>query len=373
MGDSKHQPYNPADYAAGGKRSGGKTHPGQLVLVDEENGSVVGELGEGAQIIEDPGLAHGSKSPVEVEIDEDGKQVRVHAASDEYLRMAKHPAYKDSSLVQNAAAASRLIVTSSTYLGNMMSSGADSFTQKTKPVAKPMAFKPATHERVRKLHSFTNSGAALSAKTVGQATKYAQNVGARMTHRQRKEKGVEKEGYKPGFLNKSMIAFSTVADGIAQSGKDLLTQGGAAASTVVGHRYGPEAGSMAARMAGGVKNVGLVYIDVTGVSRRAVIKSVAKGMVVGEVKGGGQVVVGGGDGGTIPEQDIQRAAQQASGKPAGVQMDPMKSAGEPYIAEFGSNRRYGDPHSGGVAPPPYTSDLGEPMGSGSEKARPPKV
>jgi spartin len=42
-----------------------------------------------------------------------------------------------------------------------------------------------------------------------------------------------------------------------------------------------------------VRNVGLVYIDVTGVSRRAILKSVAKGMVVGEVKGGGRVIVGG--------------------------------------------------------------------------------
>merc|ERR1711981_780458 len=39
---------------------------------------------------------------------------------------------------------------------------------------------------------------------------------------------------------------------------------------------GPEAGSMAADLAGGVKNVGLVYVDVTGVSRRAIIKSVDK-------------------------------------------------------------------------------------------------
>ena len=269
---------------------------------------LTGELGEGADIIEDQKLAHGSKSPVEIEVDPSGKRVTVYPVSEDYLRMAKHPAYKDSSIVQNAAAASRLIVTGSSYLGNLMSSGAENFTQKTQPNQKAMTFSPATHERMRKLHGFTNSGATVSAKTVGSAQKYAQNIGARMTSRKAKpEKGFDKDGnavdsYRPGFLNKSMIAFSTVADGIAQSGKDLLTQGGAAASTVVGHKYGPEAGTMAARMAGGVKNVGLVYIDVTGVSRRAVIKSVAKGMVVGQVKGGGQVVVGGGDGGTIPEQ-----------------------------------------------------------------------
>jgi spartin len=34
-------------------------------------------------------------------------------------------------------------------------------------------------------------------------------------------------------------------------------------------------------------------IAAPGVSRRAILKSVAKGMVVGNVKGGGQVIVGG--------------------------------------------------------------------------------
>lgn len=283
--------------------------------------------------------------------------------SEDYLRMARHPAYKDSSLVQNAASASRLIVTGSDYLGNLMSKGADGFTQRTQPIPKPLTFGPATHERVRKLHSFTNSGASLSAKTVGQATKYAQNLGASMARKQAKtEKGFDKDGnpvesYKPGFLNKSMIAFSTIADGVAESGKSLLTQGGAAATTVVGHRYGPHAQSIAADLAGGVRNVGLVYIDVTGVSRRAVIKSVAKGMVVGKVKGGGQVVVGGGDGGVVPESDLQKAA----GGNAGVSND--SKYGMP-----GEEVGFGLRGNTMGAPPAYQSELGEPLGSSGKRA-----
>ena len=42
-----------------------------------------------------------------------------------------------------------------------------------------------------------------------------------------------------------------------------------------------------------VKDVGLVYIDVTGCSRKAIIKSVAKGMVVGRTAAGQDVIVGG--------------------------------------------------------------------------------
>lgn len=61
-GGVDHKPYNPADWASGGKLGGGKTDPGQIVLVDEDDGSVVGELADHAKILEDPKLAHGSKS-----------------------------------------------------------------------------------------------------------------------------------------------------------------------------------------------------------------------------------------------------------------------------------------------------------------------
>ena len=81
---------------------------------------------------------------------------------------------------------------------------------------------------------------------------------------------------------------------------------------------------MASNLAGGVRNVGLVYIDAAGVSRRAVIKSVAKGMVVGRMPNGQQIVVGTGDGGVVPPeaypQDVKRdeKTQMGYGQHAGA-------------------------------------------------------
>ena len=228
--------------------------------------------------------------PVEIELPQEGgnNQINVTNASEEYLRMSKHPAYKNSTLVQNAAVASRLIVTSSGYVANAINSGADTFTKKTKPNPKPMTFTPTTQARVRKLNNLTQGAVGLSAKTIGQINRHAQNVGAAMTRRgeqQRKAKGgFDKHGrpiedYKPGLMNKAMMAFSTVADGVDQASRNLLASGSTAATTVVGHRYGEDARQVASGLAGGVRNVGLVYVDAAGVSRRAVIKSVAKGMV----------------------------------------------------------------------------------------------
>lgn len=361
--------YNPQDYAPGEAYAGSsKQNHGEVVLVDEENGSVVGQLAEDAQIIEDPRLKQGSKSqyslvfgaffthadvdsdPVEIIVSADGKKINIRPLEDDYLDMARHPAYKDSGLVQNSAAASRLIVTGSSYISNMMVKGAENFMNKTKPNDTPMVFQPVTHDRVRKINNLTIGVAGVSAKTVGQLTKYAQNAAAGLAgHKKTHTKTVNPDGtqndkYKPGLLNKSLIAFSTIADGISYSGKNILTHGGAAASAAVGHKYGAEAGSITSNLAGGVKNVGLVYIDVTGVSRRAIIKSVAKGMVVGKVKdkkGNEQtVMVGGGDGGAIDPTDL----------------DPKLGASN---TNYPPNTAGSQVAFGNVAPPSYRTGIGE--------------
>ncbi|KAJ8067742.1 hypothetical protein OCU04_003346 [Sclerotinia nivalis] len=301
--------YNPSDFAPGEAYVPGSSSShvgGQIVLIDEENGSVVGELGEGFHVVEDARMKPGSKDPVEITLPQDGSlNIGVAPASPAYLEMAMHPAYKSSTLVSKAAMASRLIVTTSSYVSKTLTSQAESYTSKSAPTTKPMTFTPTTHAHIRRVHTFTEGAAGLSAKTVGQVTKYAQNIGASLAKRnaaQRSSKRIGPDGkpiddYKPGLLNKSMMAFSTIADGIDQAGRNLLASTSTAATTVVEHKYGPEAGDISRNIGGGFKNVGLVYIDATGVSRRAIVKSVAKGMVVGKVRGGGDLIVGGGDGG----------------------------------------------------------------------------
>lgn len=274
--------------------------------------------------------------------------------------MARHPAYKNSTIVQTSATASRLIVTGSTYLSNALSTGADSFTKKTKANPKPMTFTPATQARIRKMNTFTQGAAGLSKKTVGSVGRYAQNLGATMVRKgEKSKKGYDKDGnpnpsYKPGVMNKSMIAFSTIMDGVDQGARNLLTSGSAAATTVVGHRYGHEARTVAADLAGGAKNVGLVYIDAVGVSRKAVIKSVAKGMVVGKMPNGKELVVGAGDGGVVPSDALPPEARQKTEGNQDLPGTGHIGVGAPGVGEVG----YGN-----AAPPSYGSGVGEPLGS----------
>jgi spartin len=336
--------YNPADFKPGegyAQGSHSRTTPGQIVLVDEEDGSVIGELADGYQVTEASGLKPGSKGwlrrharenmtdcapdPVEITLPAAGGQnISVAPISREMYEAELHPAYKGSFLVSNASAASRLIITGSDMLSKLLQNQADAFTKKAQPAATPMSFKPATRQHIRRINTFTGGAATLSAKTVGQITKVAQNFGASLGGHNKKgdgstRKGFDKDGkpletYKPGLLNKSMMAFSTVMDGVEQAGRNLLTSTSEVATTVVTHKYGDEAGDITRSLGGGVKNVGLVYIDVTGVSRRAILKSVAKGMVVGTTVSGDNIIVGGGDGGVATlGPGVKGDAQSVSG------------------------------------------------------------
>jgi spartin len=336
--------YNPANFKPGEgyvQGSHSKGAPGQIVLVDEEDGSVIGELTDGFQVVEASGLKPGSKGlfflqkalgsradhvpdPVEITLPTGGGQnINVAPISPEMYEAELHPAYKSSFLVSNASAASRLIITGSDMLSKLLQNQADSFTKKAQPSAKPMTFQPATREHIRRINTFTGGAATLSAKTVGQITKVAQNWGASLGgHGKNKDgstrKGFDKDGkpvgtYKPGLLNKSMMAFSTVMDGVEQAGRNLLASTSDAATTVVTHKWGEEAGDVTRSLGGGVKNVGLVYIDVTGVSRRAILKSVAKGMVVGKTSTGDNIIVGGGDGGVATLDQEKQETQSLSG------------------------------------------------------------
>ena len=232
-----------------------------------------------------------------ITLPEDGSQeIGVAPASVEHIEKAIQPAYRNSTLVTKAAAASRLIIASSEYVSRSLQSQAEHFTQTTKPNPKPMTFTPMTHDRIRKVHTFSSGAAGMSSKVVGHVSKYAQSIGTSLlkhTNQGIGPDGKSKEDFEPGLLNKSMMAFSTIANGVDYAGRNLINSSTSAATKVVTHRYGEEAGEISKNIGGNIKNVALVYIDITGVSRKAIVKSVAKGMIVGRIGDGKHLIVPG--------------------------------------------------------------------------------
>ncbi|TGZ77047.1 hypothetical protein EX30DRAFT_344422 [Ascodesmis nigricans] len=350
--------------SAAGSSSGWARNDGRLVLVDEENGNEVGEVG--GMNVQSEGIKPGSKDPVDVYMPTNGNGPVVVRPAD-YLKDAVSPEYANSRMVQTAASASRLIVTTSAYISNALLSSSERFQARTKPNPQPMTFQPSTHTRVQQFHNFTGQAAKLSSATLGRVSHFAQNAGAKLAGKDKPRTRDPNKPYNPNIFNKSLIAFNTVADSIDYASKSLLGASSAAATTVIGHKYGPEAGAMAESVTGGFKNVGLVYIDAAGVSRRAVVKGVAKGMVVGRVKGGGEVMV-----------PVNGSQERIDGIPPGWGDGPLggPNAGPPppgYTAASGGDYgNTGNPWenqgggSGRNTPQPQLSDVPPaPMGYGS--------
>ncbi|EWC48681.1 hypothetical protein DRE_01903 [Drechslerella stenobrocha 248] len=331
MAGQEHNYGNQSTAAAGAADS--YHQGGRLVLVDEQDGRIVGELSEGFNVVETQGVQPGSKAPVEVSLPtKPGSHdliIKPVAPIDhaDIFGAAEHPAYAGSTIVSKAAWVSKFIVTAATYAATAMESGAQKFTQKTNPAAEPVTFTPTTHERVRKLHNLTAGASGFSSKTIGKVQEVAQNIGAKMG----------------GKVDR---------DGNDVQRKHLLATGGSAATTVVRHRYGDEAGQVAYGVTSSVKNVGLVYVDATGVSRRAVVKSVAKGMVVGRVKGGGELVAASGDGTHIVYPPEKNESQQSL-------WAPQPNAGGPSSRPT-TPQPYGLHHAA-TAPPGYTPQHPQPQ------------
>ena len=262
-----------------------------LVLVDAEDGHVVGSVPQDNMVVhEDPALCQPGheKDPVLIDISTD--------PSTNKNTLTVSPAAADhrnqSSLVYAAEKISSGIIFSSNAISKGINFSADWYIKKHPTSNLPVTFQPSTLERVRKIHHLSNSGVVMSAKATGFLASAAHSLGSGIRHTLGSE---DKPGKKPSFLNKSLIAFETIADSIDTSTKQLLGTTSNAATNIVRHKYGDQAAGISHGLGSTVRNVGLVYVDARGVTRKALIKGAAKGMLFrAKVGNGDEVILGGG-------------------------------------------------------------------------------
>jgi len=75
---------------------------------------------------------------------------------------------------------------------------------------------------------------------------------------------------------RAALSATLILAALSASTVRLMDTGGAAVSAAVSHRYGAMAGGNAALAAGMMRNVVLVYVDVRGFGRKALVKRTAK-------------------------------------------------------------------------------------------------
>ena len=258
-----------------------------LVLVDSNDGQFVASLPTEALIVnEDPALSlpgH-EKDPVLVDIlsDPTSKENTL------IVKLATLPEGSKSSIVNVGNFVSSGIVYTSNALSKGISSSANWYINRRPTSDLPISFQPATPERVRKIHHLSNTVVTVSAKATGLLASAAHSLGSGIRS---KISSSDKSGKKPNFLNKSLIAFETIADSIDASTKQLLNTSSSAATNVVRHKYGEQAADISHNLGSVVRNVGLVYVDARGVTRKALIKGAMKGMVFRAKVGNGEEVL----------------------------------------------------------------------------------
>ncbi|CAH7675595.1 senescence-associated protein-domain-containing protein [Phakopsora pachyrhizi] len=271
---------------------------GRLAFVDEKTGEICGEL-ESDIVVSGVSLAGSHQPPL--------TPSSLVASSEPVLISLSQPTSNGtfshaevtplspdsrSMILSGADWVSRGILTGSEKISQFISQSGTSYISRSKPSQVNTPISPATRATTEKIVGYTQSAAKFSGKAARVVGSVAGKVGdsiGKTTGIQRGPRGEIPTGAR-GYAHKGIMAFSTVMDSLEAGGKKILYTAGDTTTNVVTHSYGPEAGAIAGRANEGVRNVALVYIDVRGVSRKAILKSAGKAAIKGRTKDGREFV-----------------------------------------------------------------------------------
>ena len=312
----------------------------KLELLDDE-GKLLGTIDGPWQLQEDSTLhkpGH-EKDPVILELPEEGsssqQMVQVSAAPrDENGQLS--PAYQNDWLLRGANLVSRSLEKGSQWAGTKMLKAADSYvTRSTPPSSQPgsrrdsgslsrdelgekplsggasintldsnlttsgrtaVTFSPQTHNTARQIRNMSGKVTSVSNRTTTAILSAASNVGDQIGKRTGIQQKMQSDGsvQNPkgirGVLNRSLIAFNVVLDGVTNSAERLIKDGGEASGRVIEHRYGSEAKVISGNVASVGRSAFVVYKDINGVRRKALLK-VATGTIKARAPDGGEVIL----------------------------------------------------------------------------------
>ena len=91
---------------------------------------------------------------------------------------------------------------------------------------------------------------------------------------------------KPAVINRLLASTDLLLTTIEHSALHLISNGTQNASRAMGHRYGPDASQAATHIGESARNVSMVYIDVRGVGRRALLKKAGRRIMFGSKRQG---------------------------------------------------------------------------------------
>lgn len=265
----------------------------QLVLMNDA-GEVVGTLADDHAVAEDgtlfdadqPGAL--SQNPVVIESSPSGLRATSWVPVD-------NPT--NSSLISAANFVSSGVVVGAEWAARKLEDAAGRQLAGESRLAggrhKELVFHPIAGRGAAAGLKVTQGVLTVTGKTVGLIGSAAAGVGDRLGRTlgiQSSPSGKPPKGIR-GVVNRALVAANSVVDSLEQGGSAVLASGSHSANAVIGHHYGPEAAKVSAQVGGSVKHVALVYIDVRGIQRRALLKTVGRSALKAKMTDGTEVVL----------------------------------------------------------------------------------
>ncbi|KAF9058915.1 hypothetical protein BDP27DRAFT_1503286 [Rhodocollybia butyracea] len=272
---------------------------GHLVLVNQDSVEIIGEIDKNISVHEDPALSKGQEDePVATEISEDkeewkAKAIEVFARKipadlldDKICEAGQVPFRPDVSIFLSFFIGSTYGKTLELVNGliSRIIEGRSS-ANTANPSASTLSLPPAYSKSLSPIPPMDQKP-PLPPRSVS-STMLSQSSELEKLPLPSQARAITTPPPPPCSLKKDLSKLILSADLILstldESAEQLLDVGGRNATRMVNHRYGSEAAQSTALMAGSVKNVGLVYIDLR-VGKKAIIRKVGKQLVKNQLK-----------------------------------------------------------------------------------------
>ena len=91
---------------------------------------------------------------------------------------------------------------------------------------------------------------------------------------------------KSALVNRVLASTDLLLTTLEHSAQHLISNGTQNISRAIGHKYGPDASQATMQMGDSARNVSMVYIDVRGVGRRALLRKAGRRIVFGSKRQG---------------------------------------------------------------------------------------
>lgn len=320
-----------------------RTDAGKIELMDE-NGKVLGIVQGNFSVHEADSMSEpgNEKTPVLIEFPPEPSIETERQDLDVDVLSADE---KRDWMIRGADMISHTIIKTSEFVGGKIQGAADSYISKT-PAAGSSGYStptsekgeagrdfvkigPKTQQGIQNLHQWSGQAVQVSAKTTGAILRVAGNVGDKIGKKTGIQRKVNPDGtYGPpptgikGFINRSLIAANTVLDGVDAGVQTLLYTSGEAASNVVGHKYGDDARQAADGIGRTGKNVFIIYKDVRGVRRSALLKAARSRIMKAKLDDGREVTIKVDEKGNAVASEVSPAAASTSAMTLNVRASP---------------------------------------------------